>query len=1097
MKRIVSFFALLIAFCTLNAQQGSPLLTHYTESRNVEDQSWAICQDNDNIMLFAYRKGILSFDGQDWYNVGIAMIPYAMRKNPADGKIYIGGENNYGYLEKDAAGSYSYVSLSGDSSDTGIITRIVLRDSIAWFYSDRSIDRYNLSTRSGELHLQSKPGYPFTGMIVMPGNTFVNVLDKGLHRLDSDTLFPIVTGYLTEQVEILFALPYDRNRVLVGQGNGSLSLFDGIKYVDFPVKDDGYLKGNILSEGITLGDSAYAFSTLDGGALVIEKLTGKVLFTINNQNDLPDDEVFAIGTDNTGGLWLSHQYGLTRADLHLPAANFSIFPGLKGNLTSALKHNNELYVATSEGVFYLAEVKSYDEVHVYTRTEVPGTPATAPAEPAAQPPQEQQGSRKNIFNKIFGKKAAQPQQEQPVSKPQVEQPAVKPVTQVTRRTVSRLKSINHIYRKVDGLTEKCRQIVSTPGGVLAATNRGLFAINNHKAVIIVDNRYINYISWQQENGRYFIGANDGYFTVRYHNGKWLTEIPDPKFTGTVYSIIPKDQKTVWLGGDNTAYRVEINGDYKYSSYSVKNEFPQRYKVDFVNDTVFLYSESGLFYYNEQSDRFDPSRKLKETMSGEINLLVPLSNFPVLRYENTWMSGSTPDEIKDIELSLLTIFDDIVSVVTEKENLWVISGNNRLFGIDRRRSAHIRPAIDILIKNISNERGMRFNISDIKFQRGDDVIIFDIIAPSYLKQNTTQYQYFINRQMSDWSPWSTRTRYEKSISRPGDYTLQVRAKDLWGNIGEPVSVEFTIKAPFTQTLLFYVLMTIAALIVIVAIIRFREKQLQEKNRILEEKVRERTAEIAAQKEEITSSIEYASRIQLAMLPMEDHFRNNFSDYFILFKPRDIVSGDFYWIGEDDKAVYFTVGDCTGHGVPGAFMSTLGISTLNEIIANTKSLQANKVLNLLRNKTMKSLHQTGKEGEASDGMDIAFCMLGRDRKKLQYAGAYNPLFIFQNGELKEYRANRMPIGIYYGEEIPFTNFAISVEQGDTIYLFSDGYTDQFGGPDGSKFKKSNLKKLLSEIYYRPMSEQRNILEAELARWQGSTPQVDDITIIGVRI
>jgi serine phosphatase RsbU (regulator of sigma subunit) len=235
----------------------------------------------------------------------------------------------------------------------------------------------------------------------------------------------------------------------------------------------------------------------------------------------------------------------------------------------------------------------------------------------------------------------------------------------------------------------------------------------------------------------------------------------------------------------------------------------------------------------------------------------------------------------------------------------------------------------------------------------------------------------------------------------------------------------------------------------------------------------------------------------MLPMEGHFKANFEDFFIFFKPRDIVSGDFYWIGEDDKSIYFTVADCTGHGVPGAFMSTLGISTLNEIISNNRSLQANKVLNLLRNKTMKSLHQTGKEGEASDGMDISFCMLNKDRKKLQYAGAYNPLFIFQNGEFKEYKANRMPIGIYYGEEIPFTNYAISVEKGDTVYLFSDGYSDQFGGADGSKYKKSNLKKLLSEIYYRPLAEQRSILEAELAKWQGSMAQVDDITIIGVRI
>jgi serine phosphatase RsbU (regulator of sigma subunit)/ligand-binding sensor domain-containing protein len=1095
MKRLVFLLVLSASLSVALAQQGSPLLTHYVESRNVENQSWAICQDEDKIMLFAYRKGILAFDGQDWMAVRIPLIPYAMQKNSPDGKIYIGGENNYGYIIKDKAGSYEYVSMSGDSSGAGIITRIIFTDSLAWFYSDQTVDRYNLETKNLELRLKSKSGYPFTGMIVTPKNTFVNVMGKGLHRLESDTLFPIVTGYLTEQTDILFSLPYDQTRVLVGLSNGNLSLFDGVKYYDYPVKDDGYLKSNILSEGITLGDTAYAFSTLDGGALVIEKLTGKILFTINNQNELPDDEVFAIGSDNAGGLWLSHQYGLTRADLHLPVRNYSIFPGLKGNLTSALKHNNELYVATSEGVFYLSEVKSYDEVQVYTRKAASVTSAVSTPSATSKTTQEQPGSRKNIFTRIFGKKTA-PQQPKEQAR-QAEAPAAKPATQVTRKTVSRLKSINYIYKKVDGLNEKCRQIVSTPDGLLAATNRGLFVISNYKAVIIADNRYINFISWQPEDGKYLIGADDGYFSVKYQNGKWLTEITDPEFVNTVYSIVRKDNKTLWMGGDNAAYRAEANGELKYFTYKISNEFPQRYIVDLINDSIFLYSESGIYCYNEIKDGFDPFGKQKYLPEEEINLTVPLANFPIINFKDEWTSKGTASEINEKELSLLKLFDEIVSVITEKDNLWVISGNNRLFEIDRKRSAEITPAIDILIKNISNERGTSFNLTDIKFQRGDDVIIFDIIAPEYLKQNTTQYQYFINKQMSDWSTWSVRTHYEKPISRPGDYTLQVRAKDLWGNIGEPQSVDFTIKAPFTETLLFYLLIMFAALSLIAVFVRYRERQLQNKNRILEEKVRERTAEIEAQKEEITSSIEYASRIQMAMLPMEDHFRNNFADYFIFFRPRDIVSGDFYWIGEDDKSLFFTVADCTGHGVPGAFMSTLGISTLNEIVANNRSLQANKVLNLLRNKTMKSLHQTGREGEASDGMDISFCILSKDRNKLQYAGAYNPLFIFQGGEFKEYKANRMPIGIYYGEEVPFTNYAISIEKGDTIYLFSDGFSDQFGGPDGSKFKKSNLKKLLSEIYYRPLAEQRNILEAELSKWQGSLPQVDDITIIGVRI
>jgi serine phosphatase RsbU (regulator of sigma subunit) len=237
--------------------------------------------------------------------------------------------------------------------------------------------------------------------------------------------------------------------------------------------------------------------------------------------------------------------------------------------------------------------------------------------------------------------------------------------------------------------------------------------------------------------------------------------------------------------------------------------------------------------------------------------------------------------------------------------------------------------------------------------------------------------------------------------------------------------------------------------------------------------------------------------MAMLPEEMHFKNNFQDFFIIFKPRDIVSGDFYWIGENEKQLFFCVGDCTGHGVPGAFMSTLGISALNEIINNDIEFQANTILKLLREKIKTSLHQTGKEGEAADGMDMAFCVLNKNRKLLQYAGAYNPLFITQGGEFKEYKADRMPIGIYYGEKDDFTNYEINIIKGDTIYICTDGIYDQFGGPDGSKYKKANLKKLLADNSSGSMPEQRAVIEKEFNQWKGPGEQIDDVTIIGIRI
>jgi serine phosphatase RsbU (regulator of sigma subunit) len=534
------------------------------------------------------------------------------------------------------------------------------------------------------------------------------------------------------------------------------------------------------------------------------------------------------------------------------------------------------------------------------------------------------------------------------------------------------------------------------------------------------------------------------------------------------------------------------------SYRIKSDFPQRYIIDYVNDTLFLFTLAKVSFYNRRTESFVEYKKEFTHSGTRMKYVFSQPEIPWVKTEDEWVNISSAGNIEYSDRALLKIFDNLSSIYTDKNNIWVVSGDNMLFRIMRNRMPSNKPDVGLFIRSIYNAKMLNFKLSDIVFGSGDNTVYFDVVAPGYLKENSTQYQWKLEN--GEWSKWS----YNNTISliiKPGKYTLQVRAKDIWGNVCDPKVVVFTIEAPFTQSTYFYLIVLgaifIVIIVVITGIVRFRERQLKKVNRVLESKVKERTAQIEAQKQEITSSIEYASRIQMAMLPEDNEIRESFPDYFIIFSPRDIVSGDFYWISEDEKHIYFTVADCTGHGVPGAFMSTLGISTLDEIITNNENLKANDVLNLLREKIKTSLHQTGKQGEATDGMDVAFCILYKNRKKLEYAGAYNPLFLFRGGEFSEYRADRMPIGIYYGETEAFTNYEIDVQKGDIIYIFSDGFADQFGGPKGSKYMKYNLKKLLSEIHNKPMADQRIILEYEFEKWKGSVNQIDDVTILGVKI
>ncbi len=261
---------------------------------------------------------------------------------------------------------------------------------------------------------------------------------------------------------------------------------------------------------------------------------------------------------------------------------------------------------------------------------------------------------------------------------------------------------------------------------------------------------------------------------------------------------------------------------------------------------------------------------------------------------------------------------------------------------------------------------------------------------------------------------------------------------------------------------------------------------------------KNALITEQKKEITDSIHYAKRIQNAMLTPNDYIETLLPERFILFKPRDIVSGDFYWLTKKDEKIICAIADCTGHGVPGAFMSMLGISSLNEIISQQGNLTAAKILNELSERVINSLRQHDRPGELLDGMDMTLLVLDQKNNLLEFAGAMNSLIIISHGELTEHKADKMPIGYHLNKKpVPFTNHKIQIQKGDAIYSYTDGYADQFGGDKGKKFMIRKLKDMLMQIHNKPMEEQKSILENSIVQWMSQYKQVDDILVMGIRM
>ncbi len=336
--------------------------------------------------------------------------------------------------------------------------------------------------------------------------------------------------------------------------------------------------------------------------------------------------------------------------------------------------------------------------------------------------------------------------------------------------------------------------------------------------------------------------------------------------------------------------------------------------------------------------------------------------------------------------------------------------------------------------------------------------------------------------------------------PGSYSIIVHNTKT----GQREAMLFHVSEKLWKKINFYVLYAVVLFLIIYSLYIYKSWSVIEEN--LSFKQKEITAiETARQKEElsiknknITDSINYARRIQLAMIPSIRYFDSVFPESFVLFKPKDIVSGDFFWITQKNDKIFVAAVDCTGHGVPGAFMSIIGIELLRKLVITQKIEEPAEVLNEL-NKNFAEIFKDVENITLRDGMDIAFCTIDKGSRILEFAGAFNPLYLIRDNKITEIKGDRFSVGLedYENGSQSFTNHHIQLHKNDMIYIFTDGYSDQFGGPEGKKFKYRRFRHLLLSMHKKPLKEQRDYLEWSIEDWKGENDQVDDILIIGMKI
>jgi ligand-binding sensor domain-containing protein/serine phosphatase RsbU (regulator of sigma subunit) len=616
----------------------------------------------------------------------------------------------------------------------------------------------------------------------------------------------------------------------------------------------------------------------------------------------------------------------------------------------------------------------------------------------------------------------------------------------------------------------------------------------------------------------------------------------------VYNIFMDRNHTLWLASENGV--IKYSGT-TFQKFNQSNGFTNKRVISTVQDKsgyLWFGTDEGVFYYNYTS-----------FININVNEGLSAAKVYLLLLNNDFLWVGTNNGIDKIDLQQLHSNNTIKIKHFGKEeglkgvecnfnsqmqddqgNLWfgTIKGvtvyNPHFDKINRKEAITRITGIRLFFQNADKELDKYSDGIDpadlpvnLVLPYDKNHITFDFIGVCITNPSKVKYQFKLEGADADWFPPTSKTEATYSSLPAGEYVFYLKAMNndgLWNE--KPVSFKFTILPPWWKTWWFYSFVAIIAFtgIYLFIVVRTRNlekakvaleqevelrtyqlRQEKEKVEVINKEVNEQKAIIEAKNHDITDSIKYAKNIQEALLPPLQNLHTEINNAFVLYLPKDIVSGDFYWFAKRNNKRFIASVDCTGHGVPGAFMSIIGNTILNEVVSEKNITQPAEILNELHAGVKTALKQSNSENERRDGMDIALCSLNEDNTILEYAGANRPLWIFRKDKSGEeayemIKANKFPIGgleMENEEKRRFTNHSIPVKKGDMIYIFSDGYADQFGGERGKKFMLGNMQKLVAGLYDKPVKDQERLLHKAFSDWKGNLEQIDDVLVIGFRI
>jgi serine phosphatase RsbU (regulator of sigma subunit) len=1075
MKYLSGLLFFIFSLCTIGrAQEVVYPVTNYTTKDyglNFNSQKWSVVQDNRGIIYIGTESNLLEFDGHSWNSYPINKIAYILSlAADASGILYAGSQNEFGYFAPDQKKGLKYCSLSdslniNDSEFSNIRYVNVFSGGVA-FQADEKLFIY----KNGKINIIN-PETKFHTSFAVNDFLYVRQREVGLMMWKDGKLIKIEGSEIFKSTGIFLMLPFssDGREILIGTREMGFWIFDTTsenKFRKFILKEQPFIDKARITGGTSMPNGLIALSTLTNGIIVIDK-NGNIATIINKDFGLIDNDVKQVITDKDNNLWLALNNGISNIKISSPLSFYSEKSGIEGSVQCIIRHKGLLFVGTSAGL-YFQNNKSERGTHFIKTSTISSTIWSlieADGRLLA-------GTDVGIFE-INGTNIEKISSER--SSTLYYSPSMKLLLSgasgisVFQKSTT-FRKISDFVRELDIFSITGLEPENSDSCIIWAGSRA-----NGIATRLVIHRDL------QRTIDQYIGISDGLVDGPVYPFKFKDEIifgtsegfRKFKHESEIIKDLPDSLKNdpVWRKG--MFYSYLVTKDTTGNSVSCFIDSPDR---------VWICADNHLGYINKNdTDNFinAPFRGI----DAKINSIYP-ENSGICWFATTeGLIRYDLNSDKDYSADFLSLIRKVTATRTDSI---LFAGTNF---ITDSAGIKITTSQPDLFKPVLAYR--------------NNSLRFDFAAPFYEYPDKMVFQCRLEGFDTTWTNLGHSFYYPYTNLHEGNYTFHVKAENVYGHESGQALYSFTVLPPWYRSWPAYISYGILSLLFVWIIATLYSIRLKRENIRLEGIVRDRTAEVVRQrdvlehqKKEIEDSIRYASRIQNAVLPADHDFTGLIPESFVFFKPLEIVSGDFYWISQVESKLIISAADCTGHGVPGAFMSMLGVAFLNEIVNKDHFTRPDLILNKLRDKVIEALQQQGKSGEAKDGMDIVVVCIDEQTKKLSYAGAYNPLIMIRNGEMSEISADKMPIAIYDNMK-EFTMHEISIATGDLFYFYSDGYEDQFGGPNGKKLKSKRFKQLLLDNYDKPLKDQKLILEKSFEEWKGDLNQVDDIVVIGVKV